>query len=149
MKATPKKAPAKKPWRKKKMPLRTRILVTGFITAFVVQAVGWPVASRMGWKASETQQYCDAQIREKAEAIAKGPQATGDTIADATLGRAAAFNTPQCQAASAAVRASTRVVYWVSHIVVVVVLLSAVPWLYFIVTWTVEYRRSLPGKPRS
>jgi hypothetical protein len=33
----------------------------------------------------------------------------------ATLGRMAALNTPQCQAASATVRASTRVMYWVSH----------------------------------
>jgi hypothetical protein len=91
------------------------------------------------------QQSCDALIREKTEAIAKGPQATGDTIADATLGRAAAQNTPQCQAASAAALTSARVVYWVSHIAVIVLLLSAIPWLYFIAMWIVEYRRSFSG----
>jgi hypothetical protein len=141
----PTKEPAKKHWRKK-MPMRTKILVAGLIAAFVVQAVGWPVASRLGWKASVVaQQSCDAQIREKTEAIAKGPHATGDTIADATLGRAEALNTRECQAASAAVRTSARVVYWVSHIAVIVLLLSAIPWLYFIATWIVEYRRSFSG----
>src|SRR5450631_131609 len=138
----PTKEPAKKPWRRK-MPMRTKIMVAGFITAFVVQAIGWPIASRLGWQASEVaQQSCDAQIREKTEAIAKGPHATGDTIADATLGRAEAINSRECQAASAAVRTSARVVYWVSHIAVLVMLLSVMPWLYFIVTRIVEYRRS-------
>jgi len=91
------------------------------------------------------QQSCDARIREKTEAIAKGPHATGDTIADATLGRAEASDTPQCQAASAAARTTARVVYWVSHIAMIVFLLSAIPWLYFIVTSIVEYRRSSSG----
>ena len=148
MKAKFKKDSTKK-HSQKKIPLRTKILAAGLIAAFVVQVVGWPVASRMGWKATEAQQSCDVQIREKADAIAKGPRATGDTIADAALGRAAALNTPQCLAAFAAVHASTRVVYWVSHTAVLVILLSAIPWLYFIATWTVEYRRSLPGKPRN
>lgn len=129
------------------MPVRTKILVAGLIVAFVVQAVGWPMASRTGWNASVAQESCDAQIREKTDAIAKGARATGDTIADATLGRAAALNTPQCQAASPAVRASTRVVYWVSHIALLVIMLSAMPWLYFAVTWIAEYRRSYSGLP--
>ena len=118
------------------MPMRTKILVAGLITAFVVQAVGWPIASRLGWKANQTQQLCEAMIREKADAIAKGPHATGDTIADATLGRMAALNTPQCQAASATVRVSTRVMYWVSHSAVLLILVSAMPWLYFIVPFS-------------
>jgi hypothetical protein len=141
----PTKEPAKKHWRKK-MPMRTKILVAGLITSFVLQAVGWPIASRLGWQATVVaQESCDVQIREKTDAIAKGPHATGDTIADATLGRAAALNTPQCQAAAAAVRTSARVVYWVSHIAVLVMLLSVMPWLYFIVTRIVEYRRSFSG----
>jgi hypothetical protein len=127
--------------------MRTKSLVAGFVAAFVVQAVGWPIASRLGWKASLAQQSCDAQIQQKTDAVTKGPHASGDSIADGVLGRMAALDSPQCQAASAAYRATDNAIYWVSHIGMLVVLLSAMPWLYFTVRWIAKYRRAIFGKP--
>ena len=132
------KKPGNKP-SPKAMTMRTKSLVAGLVTAFVVQAVGLPIAARLGWKASMVQQSCDAQIQKKTEAVTKGPGASGDTITDGILGRTAALNTPQCQAAHAAYRASDNAIYWVSHIGLLAVLLSAMPWLYFLVRWIAKY----------
>ena len=117
----------KKPAAKKKkphpkaMPTRKKILVAGLLTAFGLQAVGWPVAARLGWIAAQEQKRCIVQIQDRTAAISRGPHATGDTVADAALGRAAAENTVECQSADAAYRATNRFIYWMSFAAVLAV----------------------------
>jgi hypothetical protein len=126
--------PEKKPKKKRKphtMTPTAKIFVAGILIAFAMFAIGMPTSAWLGWKASVVQQSCDAQIQEKTEAVSKGPHATGNSIADAELGRMVALNTPQCQAASAAHERTYTFIYWLFRAPMLLVLLSAMPWLSF------------------
>ena len=127
--------PEKKPKKKKRAPHdltpAAKIFVAGIFIAFAMFAIGMPTSAWLGWKANVAQQPCDAQIQEKTDAVSKGPLATGNTIADAELGRATALKTPQCQAASAAHDTTNTIVYWLFRAPMLVVLLAALPWSYF------------------
>jgi hypothetical protein len=127
---TPDKKPKKKRSRQD-LTTRAKILVAGIFLAFAVIAVGIPTLARLGWKANLVQQSCEAQVQEKADAVSKGPLATGNTIADTELGRAAALKTPQCQAAAAAHDTINKIVYWMFRTPILLVFLSALPWVYF------------------
>ncbi len=141
----PTKEPGPKP-----CPMRTKSFAAGLLALFVVQAVGWPIALRLAWKANLAQQLCAAQIVQKTDAIAKGPHATGNSISDAALGKTAALDTPQCQAASAAYGVADTAMHWVSPIALLAVLLSAIPWgRYFMIRWIAKLRKPVSGKPRT
>jgi hypothetical protein len=113
--------------------LKGKAFVAGIVTASVIFAVAMPYATRMGFKANIARQSCAIQIQEKTEAIAKEGLATGDTIADAELGRKAAQSTFACQTASKESRIANSIYHWIFPAVAAVLLLSLTPVIHSVV----------------